>query len=352
MTDIKDTNTNIRINGHGHLLPYPHQIPSFMKDQEIFWVTDDKSMMCQGKWRRPVTDASFFLEEKLAWMENNNIQKEVILNLSQLYCNGYSRQMARDVTTFQNDFNASLMETHGDKFIPGFVVQPLYIDDALLEIERCVEKLKMPLLCLPSHFLNKDQQWTAIADQATLPIFELANKYHLAIEIHPYNAEDMIALQDHFWRFHLIWMCAQTADAYHMFTLLDFPDKFPYVRTCFAHGNQFGQMGYGRRVQGFDGRPDLFANATNPTKNIQAKNVFFDSIVHDVLSFELLVKRQGVSQIVSGIDDPYPLGEMETVPGCYPGKVIDEAVGAGILTKNDRADIWNKNVLNWLGTRS
>lgn len=346
MNDIKTS--TIRINGHAHLLPQPNQIPKFMREKEIFWISDDKAFMCQGQWRRPITDDSFFLIEKLQWMASNLIDKEVILNLSQLYCNGYSRQDASDVIRFQNDFNGQLQTDHSDKFIAGFVVQPLYIEDALQEIERCVDKYHMPLLCLPTHFLNKDQKWVSIADDSVVPIFELANYYRLAVEIHPYNAEEIIKLDDIYWRFHLIWMCAQTADAFHMFTLKDFPNRFPLMRTCFAHGNQFGQMGYGRRVHGYKGRPDLFLGTRNPQENIVAQNVFFDSLVHDVLSFELLVKRQGVSQIIAGIDDPYPLGEMETVPGSYPGKVIDEAVVSGIINETDRDQIWCDNVLNWL----
>ncbi|MCB0661303.1 MAG: amidohydrolase, partial [Saprospiraceae bacterium] len=57
----------------------------------------------------------------------------------------------------------------------------------------------------------------------------------------------------------------------------------------------------------------------------------------------------GVSQVLAGMDDPYPLGEMETVPGSYPGKVIDEGVEAGIITQQDRRDIWKKNVEIWIG---
>jgi aminocarboxymuconate-semialdehyde decarboxylase len=143
-------------------------------------------------------------------------------------------------------------------------------------------------------------------------------------------------------------MCAQTADAWHFYSLLDFPHRFPDVRVCFAHGNQFGHMGFGRRMQGFLGRPDLFEGARSPADALHCKNVFFDTIVHDVLSFELLVKRAGISQIVAGLDDPYPLGEMETVPGSYPGKILDEAVHSGIITESDKGNIWDGNVQQWL----
>ena len=54
----------LRINGHSHLLPYPEQIPSFMKEKEIFWVDDERKHMLQKGWKRPVTDSSFFLDGK------------------------------------------------------------------------------------------------------------------------------------------------------------------------------------------------------------------------------------------------------------------------------------------------
>lgn len=337
-----------KINAHGHLLPYPEQIPKFMKDQEVFWVDEDRSFMHQGKWSRPITDPSFFLDEKLAWMEKNEIAHEVILNLSQLYCNGYPEKLAVDVIRFQNDFNAGIQTSHPDKFTSGFVVQAAWLDTALAEIRRCVEDLDMKLLCLPSHYLDENKQWKSIADQGLFPIFELADQYGLAIEIHPYDAPKMIGLENQYWRFHLVWMCAQTADTYHFYTLLGIPDRFPRIRTCFAHGNQFGQINLGRRMQGYMGRPDLFEGAESPEKYVGHPNIYFDTLVHDLLSFEMLVRRQGISQVVAGMDDPYPLGEMESVPGSYPGKVIDEARESGLINEKEFEEVWYDNVRRWL----
>ncbi len=341
---------NIRINGHGHILPEPHEIPRFMKEKKLFWIDDDKKFMRQGNWSRPITDPSFFLKEKLEWMEKHQIDHGVMLNLSQLYCNGYSEQDSFDSIRFQNDYNASVQSNHGDKLSTGFVVQPLYVDQALAEIERCV-KLGLNLLCLPTHFLNKDEEWTSVADESVFPIFEMADKYGLAVEIHPYDGPKMIKLKDQFWRFHLVWMMAQTADTLHLFTLKGIPQKFPNMRTCFAHGCMLGQANYGRRLQGFDGRPDLFEGTVDPRESLGAPNLFFDTLVHDPYTLQLLKNRVGVDQIVSGLDDPYPLGEMETVENCYPGKVIDDAVKLDILTESEKNQIWTSNVERWMGRK-
>jgi aminocarboxymuconate-semialdehyde decarboxylase len=319
-----------------------------MKDKEVFWIDADRSFMRQKNWSRPITDKSFFLDEKLEWMARHSIDHAVVLNLSQLYCNGKEQNLCRDVIRFQNDFNASLEKNHASKFTAGFVVQPLHMDDALKEMQRCVEEYKLKVLCLPTHFKNKEGRWLTVADEWCFPIFELANEYRLAIEIHPYDAEEIVNLEDRFWRFHLVWMCAMTADCYHFFTSLDFPSRFPNVRTCFAHGNQFGQINVGRRKQGFEGRPDLFVDAVHPNKHVGSGNVYFDTLVHDTIAFNALIERSGVSQIVAGLDDPYPLGEMDGFSDSYPGRVIDEAVKIGMITEIEKSKIWESNVISWI----
>ena len=341
----------MRINGHSHLLPYPEQIPAFMKEKEIFWVDEDKKYMLQKGWKRPVTDSSFFLNEKLEWMERNKIDHAVVLNLSQLYGNGLRMEEMKQVLRFQNDFNAQVQADHPSKFTCGFVVHPGFVRGALWEVERCVNELNLKVLCLPTHYMDSIGTWRAIFDEDLEPILELANKYKLAVEVHPYDGEKFIKLENVSWRFHLIWMLAQCADAHHFFTLSGYQEKYPNIRVCFAHGGQLTQMNLGRRIQGFDGRPDLFEGKSHPRKAVGHPNIFFDTLVHDVESFELIVRRnKSTDQILMGLDDPYPLGEMESDrQSSYPGKLLDLCVERDIITQQQHSEIWEDNVMRWLG---
>ena len=152
----------LRINGHSHLLPYPEQIPSFMKEKQIFWIDDDRKYMRQKNWQRPITAPSFFLHEKLQWMDQNKIDHAVVLNLSQLYGNGLEQDEVKLALRFQNDFNAQVQKDHPDKFTCGFVVHAGFVQGALWEMERCVKELDMKILCLPTHFLNSAGKWQGI----------------------------------------------------------------------------------------------------------------------------------------------------------------------------------------------
>ena len=339
----------IRINGHGHILPDPKQIPGFMKKKEIFWISKDKTFMHQKGWQRPIDHPSYFLDGRMEWLKQHHINHEVIITLSQLYCNGLPKKLAYDVIRFQNDFHAELQTNHPETFTCGFTVNPAYTVSALKEIERCVQNLGLSVLCLPTHFQNKNGEWLSIGNEKADPIFQLADKYELAVQIHPYDAPKMIPLENRFWRFHLIWMCAQTADAHHMMTSRGIDQEFSKARYCFAHGSQFTQASYGRRVQGYKGRPDIFENAHSPEENVLSKNVYFDTLVHDVITMQLLINRCGSKQVVAGLDNPYPLGEMDSVKGSYPGKVIFDAEIHGIISESDKKAIWKDNVERWLG---
>ena len=175
----------MRINGHSHLLPNPEQIPDFMRDNEIFWIDKDRRYMLQKGWKRPVTDSSFFLEEKLEWMDRNQIDHAVILNLSQLYGNGLRINDMKKVLRFQNDFNADIQREHGDRFTCGFVVHAGFVQSAIWEIERCVKELGLKVLCLPTHYMDSIGVWRTIFEKETEPILECANDLGLAVEVHP-----------------------------------------------------------------------------------------------------------------------------------------------------------------------
>ena len=64
--------------------------------------------------------------------------------------------------------------------------------------------MDLKVLCLPTHFMDSVGQWRSVFDRENDAIFELANQYKLAIEIHPYDGDKMIKLENTSWRFHLI----------------------------------------------------------------------------------------------------------------------------------------------------
>ena len=72
-------------------------------------------------------------------------------------------------------------------------------------------------------------------------------------------------------------------------------------------------------------------------------------LVHDTDSLKLMIERQGSNQVIMGLDDPYPLGEMESdAQSSYPGKLLDLAIDRDIINQTQYDEIWEDNTLHWL----
>ena len=62
-----------------------------------------------------------------------------------------------------------------------------------------------------------------------------------------------------------------------------------------------------------------------------------------------MFKDQTSKQIIMGLDDPYPLGEMESIiQSSYPGKILDLAQDQNLLSSEECDAIWEDNILQWL----
>jgi aminocarboxymuconate-semialdehyde decarboxylase len=62
-----------------------------------------------------------------------------------------------------------------------------------------------------------------------------------------------------------------------------------------------------------------------------------------------MIDRQGSNQVLMGLDDPYPLGEMESdEQSSYPGKILDLATERNIINQVQYEQIWEDNTLQWL----
>ncbi len=354
------------IDGHGHILPNPDQIPKSIKERGYFDIPElnNKLHMMQAflnpekPWTRPVSHPTFFIKPRLEWMEQHNIACTIMITLSQLYCNTVSdNKAAVDIMKFQNDFHLGLQQTYPKQVICGFVGIPRLLDETCKEIEqRAKEGLKF--LCLSSHYKRSDGMYISSTDEYCQKIFELANELHLPIQIHPYDYEEIFNLADidTNWAGHKSPMPALTAHFYDRFISQGLYAKYPNIRFSLAHGNSVGLLTMGRQQQAWQARPDLRNSEGNvsPIESLAtASNIFVDSIVHDPDLIWLLKRKIGTNNIIHGIDSPYPLGDGIDYlnDGMYPGCTLDKAEDLGYISAEEKKAIFTENVFAWLHGR-
>jgi aminocarboxymuconate-semialdehyde decarboxylase len=116
-------------------------------------------------------------------------------------------------------------------------------------------------------------------------------------------------------------------------------ERLPRLRVAVAHGGGSFASTIGRIEHGFQVRPDLCAvdNPVNPREYLG--KFWVDSLVHDPMMLDYLVKTLGADKIVLGTDYPFPLGELE------PGQLIRSMEYPAEV----KARMLGQNAFDWLG---
>ena len=94
----------------------------------------------------------------------------------------------------------------------------------------------------------------------------------------------------------------------------------------------------GRIEHGFNCRPDLVAIDNNINPRNYLGKFWVDSITHDPMMLDYVIKLQGTKKITLGSDYPFPLGDLEI------GKFIEEMD----ISPESKEDIFCNSTLEWL----
>ena len=141
-----------------------------------------------------------------------------------------------------------------------------------------------------------------------------------------------------YWLPWLVGMPAETSRAICSMIFGGIFERLPRLRVNFAHAGGSFMSTIGRIEHGFECRPDLVAidNGVNPRDYLG--RFWVDSITHDPLMLEYVLKLQGSKRITMGTDYPFPLGDLTV------GKFIEEMD----LGKKEKDDIFCNAALEWL----
>jgi aminocarboxymuconate-semialdehyde decarboxylase len=147
------------------------------------------------------------------------------------------------------------------------------------------------------------------------PVFEAAQDLGAAIFVHPWEMMGQDKMK-RYWLPWLVGMPAETSLAICSMIFGGIFERLPKLKVAFAHGGGSFPSTIGRIEHGFNVRPDLVAidNPINPRNYLN--KFYLDTLVHDPMMLDYLVKLFGENQLALGTDYPFPLGELE------PGKLI------------------------------
>ena len=326
----------MKIDIHTHIMP--SQMPNWTKKfgyGEFIHLEHrncDACMMKGDKIFRIVEENTFNARERKIEMNSTGVTIQVLSTIPVLFNYWAKPQDGLETSSFLNDHIAETVSADPSSFI-GLGTVPLQdVDLAINEMNRCVRDLNFPGLEIGSN-INGDN----LSDKKFFPFYKEAEKLGCAIFVHPWEMMGEQHMQQ-YWLPWLVGMPAETSRAICSMIFGGIFEQFPKLRVAFAHGGGSFPITIGRIEHGFKVRPDLCAidNPVNPRNYLG--RFWIDSLVHDPVAMEYILKVMGEDNICLGSDYPFPLGEH------HPGKLIEEMH----IDKPLRDKLFFENANRWL----
>lgn len=326
----------MRVDFHTHIIP--EDIPNFAeKYNGGRWPVLEKTCSCganimvEGKLFREVTDQVWDPEKRIADMDAEGVDIQVLSPIPVTFSYWAEADAAEEMAKIQNDFIAETVKKYPTRFIGLGTVPMQNVDVAIREMERCVKELGLKGIEIGTNIngMNLD-------DPAFTEFFKKAEEWEVPLFVHPWETLGRERMPRHNFMY-TVGMPSETALAAASLINGGVMEKFPNLKVCFAHGGGSFPYILPRLDQGWNVWPHL--RKINKPPSHYAKKFYFDSLNYDPQNLKYLMERFGSDKIVMGSDYPFLLREI------VPGKVVDETVD---LTEEERRAILGENALRFL----
>lgn len=327
----------LKIDTHTHILPrkLPNWSEKFGYGDFIYLQHHKKGaakMMRGNQFFREIQENSWNAEVRIKEYAKFGTQVQVVCTVPVMFSYWARPLDCLDVSKYLNDDIAELIVKYPKNYLGLGTIPMQDTELAIQELERCKE------IGLSGIQIGSNINDLNLNEERFFPIFEACEKLSMALLVHPWNMMGEKNIQ-RYWLPWLVGMPAETARAICSMIFAGIFEKLPNLRVNFAHAGGSFLSTIGRIQHGFECRPDLVAidNKIGP-KHYLGK-FWVDSITHDPLMLDYVLKLQGSKKITLGTDYPFPLGDLEV------GKFIEDMN----IDSSIKEDIFCNAPLEWLG---
>lgn len=326
----------LRIDSHTHILPkkLPNWSTKFGYGDFIYLQHHKKGfakMMRGNQFFREIKDNCWDPEVRIEEYRAYNTQVQVICTIPVMFSYWAKPMDCNDISRYLNDHLVRVIEKYPRNYI-GLGTLPMQDTSlAVQELERC-KKIGLKGIQIGSNINNEN-----LNEGRFFPVFEACEKLGMAVLVHPWEMMGEKHMQ-RYWLPWLVGMPAETSRAICSMIFGGIFERLPGLRVNFAHAGGSFLSTIGRIQHGFECRPDLVA-IDNPKPPVSYLGKFWvDSVTHDPMMLEYVVKLVGSKRVTLGSDYPFPLGDLEI------GRFIEETS----LSHQQKEDIFHNAAFEWL----
>ncbi len=328
----------LKIDVHTHILP--KEIPDWKRRFGYggFVKLEHHKPCCarmlkdDGKFFREVEDNCWSAEKRIEEYHNSGVDVQVLSTVPVMFSYWAKPSDGAEISKFLNDGIAEIIQKFPKKFIGLGTVPMQDTRLAIEELKRCKQ------IGLVGVQIGTNVNQLNLGEPQFFDFFKACEEAEIAVFVHPWEMMGESNMQK-YWLPWLVGMPAETSRAICSLIFSGVLERCKNLRICFAHGGGAFPFTLGRIEHGFQVRPDLCAvdNKRNPREYLG--KFWFDSLVHDELMLDYLIRLVGADKIALGTDYPFPLGEE------VAGSLI-ESMSFGDETKSK---LLHGAALEWLG---
>jgi aminocarboxymuconate-semialdehyde decarboxylase len=294
--------------------------------------TDATIMLGERVFRR-VTDACWNADRRLADMDEDGVDIQVVSPTPVFFSYGRTGAQAAEVSAIFNDLALEITAQSPERLLPFCQVPLQDADAACRELDRSIANGHRGVE-IGNHVGDDD-----LDSEGVITFLQHCAEQSVPVFVHPWDMPSSARL-DRWMSQWLVGMPAETHLSVLAMILGGAFDRLsPDLRIAFAHGGGSFAMWSGRADNAWLQRNDIVRGRSESPPSSYLNRFSVDSVVFTEAALRLLIDVMGGERVMMGSDYPYPLGE----------RPAGDVIRRSSISIDERAVILGENAQAFLG---
>lgn len=246
-------------------------------------------------------------DARLKWMDEAGITMQLLSGWMDLAAYHLPAESGAWFARAQNEALAELVAKRPDRYCAAAMVPLQASDAAVAELRHAVTALGHRAVQIGARVEEEGLDAAAFD-----PFWKTCEELNVPVIVHPADLTVPPRIRRLFLQI-LVGNPSETTYAAAALLLGGVFDRFPGLKVLLVHGGGCVPYQFGRIDRGRTTAPPFARGVVKSPLDQYARNLYYDTVLHDDAALRYLVERVGPAQVALGSDYPFPLRDPEPV---------------------------------------